>query len=39
MTRAIIEGARKFDAVAAFEAFYKLADRKRRTSALGATST
>jgi allophanate hydrolase len=31
VTRAIIEGARKFDAVAAFEAFYKLADRKRRT--------
>jgi allophanate hydrolase len=32
VTRAIIEGARKFDAVAAFEAFYKLADRKRKTS-------
>jgi allophanate hydrolase len=32
VTRAIIEGARKFDAVAAFEAFYRLADRKRRTS-------
>ncbi len=31
VTRAIIEGARKFDAVAAFEAFYTLADRKRRT--------
>ena len=31
VTRAIIEGARKFDAVAAFEAFYELADRKRRT--------
>ncbi len=31
VTRAIIEGARKFDAVAAFEAFYALADRKRRT--------
>ena len=30
VTRAIIEGARKFDAVAAFEAFYKLADRRRR---------
>ena len=29
VTRAIIEGARKFDAVAAFEAFYKLADRRR----------
>src|SRR5271166_384524 len=32
VTRAIIESARKFDAVAAFEAFYRLADRKRRTS-------
>ncbi len=32
VTRAIIEGARKFDAVAAFEAFYRLADQKRRTS-------
>ena len=31
VTRRIIEGARKFDAVAAFEAFYKLADGKRRT--------
>ncbi len=31
VTRAIIEGARKFDAVAAFAAFYKLADRKRQT--------
>ena len=31
VTRAIIEGARKFDAVAAFEAMYKLADAKRRT--------
>jgi allophanate hydrolase len=30
VTRAIIEGARKFDAVATFEAFYKLADRRRR---------
>ncbi len=30
VTRAIIEGAQKFDAVAAFEAFYKLADRRRR---------
>jgi allophanate hydrolase len=30
VTRAIIEGAQKFDAVAAFEAYYKLADRKRR---------
>jgi allophanate hydrolase len=29
VTRAIIEGARKFDAAAAFEAFYALADRKR----------
>ncbi len=32
VTRAIIEGARKFDAVAAFEAFYRLAEMKRRTS-------
>jgi allophanate hydrolase len=32
VTRAIIEGARKFDAVATFEAFYRLADQKRRTS-------
>jgi allophanate hydrolase len=32
VTRAIIESARKFDAVAAFEAFYRLADGKRRTS-------
>jgi allophanate hydrolase len=32
VTRSIIEGARKFDAVAAFEAFYRLADQKRRTS-------
>ena len=31
VTRAIIEGARKFDAVAAFEAFYRLAGWKRRT--------
>ncbi len=31
VTRAIIEGARKYDAVAAFEAFYKLADRRRAT--------
>ncbi len=31
VTRAIIEGARKFDAVAAFEAFYRLADLRRRT--------
>ncbi len=31
VTRAIIEGARKFDAVSAFEAFYRLADLKRRT--------
>jgi allophanate hydrolase len=30
VTREIIESARRFDAVAAFEAFYKLADRKRR---------
>ncbi len=34
VTRAIIEGARKFDAVATFEAFYELADSRRRT--LGA---
>ena len=32
MTRTIIEGARKFDAVSAFEAFYRLAERKRQTS-------
>ena len=32
VTRAIIESARKFDAVAAFEAFYRLADQKRKTS-------
>jgi allophanate hydrolase len=32
VTRAIIEGARKFDAVAAFEAVYRLADQKRKTS-------
>lgn len=32
ITRAIIESARKFDAVATFEAFYRLADRKRRTN-------
>jgi allophanate hydrolase len=31
VTRAIIESARQFDAVAAFEAFYRLADAKRRT--------
>ena len=31
VTRSIIEGARKFDAVAAFEAFYRLADQKRKT--------
>jgi allophanate hydrolase len=31
VTRAIIEGAKKFDAVAAFEAIYKLADLRRRT--------
>ena len=31
VTRAIIEGASKFDAVAAFEAIYKLADLKRLT--------
>jgi allophanate hydrolase len=32
VTRSIIEGARKFDAVAAFEAFYRLADQKRKTT-------
>ncbi|MGB7974042.1 MAG: allophanate hydrolase [Roseiarcus sp.] len=32
VTRSIVEGARKFDAVAAFEAFYRLADQKRKTS-------
>jgi allophanate hydrolase len=32
VTRGIIEGARKFDAVAAFEAFYRLGDQKRKTS-------
>ncbi len=32
VTRAIIEGALKFDAVAAFEALYALADRRRKTS-------
>ena len=31
VTRAIIEGAQKFDAVAAFEALYKLADKRRET--------
>ena len=33
VTRAIIEGARKFDAAAAFEGFYKLASLKRKTEA------
>jgi allophanate hydrolase len=33
VTRAIIEGARKFDAVSAFEAFYTLAALKRATAA------
>ncbi len=33
VTRAIIEGAKKFDAVAAFEAFYRLAELRRRTMA------
>ena len=32
VTRGILEGARKFDAIAAFEAFYRLADQKRKTS-------
>jgi allophanate hydrolase len=32
VTRTIIEGARKFDAVSAFEGFYRLADQKRKTS-------
>ena len=31
VTRTIIEGARRFDAVSAFEAFYRLADQKRKT--------
>jgi allophanate hydrolase len=31
VTRAIIEGAKKYDAVATFEAIYKLAERRRRT--------
>ena len=34
MTRAIIEGARKFDATSAFEAFYKLAALRRTTEAV-----
>ena len=34
VTRAIIEGARKYDAVAAFEAFYKLAEIKRGAQAM-----
>ena len=33
VTRAIIEGARKFDAVSTFEGFYKLAALKRATAA------
>ncbi|MDE3175631.1 MAG: allophanate hydrolase [Pseudomonadota bacterium] len=33
VTRAIIEGARKFDAASAFEAFYKLAALRRTTEA------
>ena len=36
VTRAIIEGARKFDAVSAFEAFYRLADQKRKTAHVGS---
>jgi allophanate hydrolase len=32
VTRSIIEGAHKFDAVSAFEAFYRLADQKRKTN-------
>jgi allophanate hydrolase len=36
VTRAIIEGARKFDAVAAFEAMYRLAVLRRRTVAAWA---
>ena len=31
VTRTIIEGAKKYDAVAAFEAFYALADKRRQT--------
>jgi allophanate hydrolase len=34
VTRAIIEGARKFDATSAFEAFYKLAALRRKTEAV-----
>jgi allophanate hydrolase len=30
VTRSIIEGARKFDAVAAFQAFYRLAEQRRK---------
>jgi allophanate hydrolase len=36
VTRAIIEGARAFDSVAAFEALYKLANLKRRTQSIWA---
>ena len=36
ITRAIIEGARKFDATSAFEAFYKLAALKRATASAWA---
>ena len=32
VTRSIIEGARKFSAISAFEALYALADRKRQTN-------
>ena len=39
VTRAIIEGARKFDAVAAFEASYKLAGLSRRTQGAWPRST
>ena len=34
VTRQIIESARKYDAVAAFQAFYRLADLKRETGAV-----
>ena len=36
VTRAIIEGAKKFNATAAFEAFYKLAALRRRTEGVWA---
>jgi allophanate hydrolase len=36
VTRAIIEGAKKYDAVAAFEALYALADKRRETAPVWA---